>query len=420
MTQPRRLSRRTALTTAVGAAALPLCHIRTAGAAGKLTGAALGLFVPGFAETLQKVVGEWGAKTKTDARLDIIAYNGAELSEAGEAQAAAGHDFRGFFGSSLKMHQYAEQLEPMDDLIGQLSAQYGALHPLTEYEGMVAEVWRGVPGAPPTVNYTCETRIDLLKQYAATDVQAVFPARPEMPAGYGRWTWDAFLVAAEACAKTGFPFGLPMGQTSDATSWVDALFRGFGAALVDAKGSIVVRSDSVHAAIDYARRLMPFLPSGVYSWDDASNNRALISGKSALIINPPSAWAAAVKDNPKIGELIWHHPLPSGPHGRFVPSGQSFWGVWEFSQNKTAAKELILWLGQREQVERLCVASRGYQLPPFASMTDFPIWAEIGPPIGTLFDFRSSRGKPPNPRWSAGQRRRLSPARSPRKPPCPR
>ena len=76
-----------------------------------------------------------------------------------------------------------------------------------------------------------------------------------------------------------------------------------------------------------------------------------------------------------------------GVIGRFVPLGLSFWGVWKFSQNKAAAKELIVWLSQREQVEKLCVASRGYELPSFTSMTDFPIWAEIGPPKGTLFNY---------------------------------
>src|SRR5262249_11961454 len=146
-------------------------------------------------------------------------------------------------------------------------------------------------------------------------------------------------------------------------------------------------SDNVGRVLDYARRLMPFLPPDVYSWDDASNNRALISGKSALIFNPPSAWAVAVRDNPQIGDQIWHPPLPAGAYGRFIPGGRSFWGVWKFSRNKSAAKELILWLAQREQVERLCTASRGMELPAFISMTDFPIWADIGPPKGTLFNY---------------------------------
>jgi ABC-type glycerol-3-phosphate transport system substrate-binding protein len=178
-----------------------------------------------------------------------------------------------------------------------------------------------------------------------------------------------------------------MGKSPDSVRWVEALFRGFGAELVNVEGKITAKSENVQRVLEYARRLMPFLPPDAYSWDDASNNRALISGKSALIINPPSAWAAAVKDRSPIAEQIWHHPMPAGEHGRFVPVFRSFWGVWKFSRNKTAAKDLILWLSQREQVERICLATGGYELPAFTSMTDFPIWDEAGPPKGTLFNY---------------------------------
>jgi hypothetical protein len=239
----------------------------------------------------------------------------------------------------------------------------------------------------PTGNYPCETRMDMLNKLASVDVQALFPAAGGTASNGDEWTWERFLTAAEKCAKSGFPFGLPLGQTSDSIRWIAALFNSFGATLVDARGAITAKSDNVKRVLDYALRLVPFLPADVYSWDDASNNRALISGKSALIINPPAAWAAATKDNPSIAEQIWHHPLPAGQQGRFVPMALAFWGVWTFSRNKTAAKDLIRWLSEREQAEALCVATGGSQLPPFSSMTDFPIWAEAPPPKGTLFNY---------------------------------
>ena len=48
--------------------------------------------------------------------------------------------------------------------------------------------------------------------------------------------------------------------------------------------------------LDYFKRLVPFLSPDVYAWDDAGNNKALISGQASLIFNPPSAWAVAVRD----------------------------------------------------------------------------------------------------------------------------
>ena len=148
-----------------------------------------------------------------------------------------------------------------------------------------------------------------------------------------------------------------------------------------------MRSDAMREALDYLKRLAPFLPGDVYTWNNASNNRALISGKSALIINAPSAWASAVKENPPVGAQIWHHPLPAGPSGRFLPWGPAFLAIWSFSPNKSAAKELLAWLGEREQVEASLIASQGYDVPAFVGLSDFPFWAEAGPPEGTLFNY---------------------------------
>jgi hypothetical protein len=61
--------------------------------------------------------------------------------------------------------------------------------------------------------------------------------------------------------------------------------------------------------------------------------------------------------------------------------------VWSFSKNKSAAKELIEYLSQREQVEARCNVVLGYDVPPFISMTDFKVWEEVGPPKGTVYNY---------------------------------
>ena len=58
-------------------------------------------------------------------------------------------------------------------------------------------------------------------------------------------------------------------------------------------------------------------------------------------MNPPSAWAVAKRDAPKVAEDCWHFPCPAGPKGRYIPYNYCFYGVWAFGQNKTAAKELV-------------------------------------------------------------------------------
>ena len=121
------------------------------------------------------------------------------------------------------------------------------------------------------------------------------------------------------------------------------LFASFGAELVNAKGDVTVKSDNVREAWNTLSGWRRICRATFGSWDDASNNRALISGKSALIFNPPSAWAVAVRDNPEVGSKCWTHPGPGrreGPLPAYLPY---FWGIWTFGKNKTAAKELIEW-----------------------------------------------------------------------------
>jgi hypothetical protein len=79
--------------------------------------------------------------------------------------------------------------------------------------------------------------------------------------------------------------------------------------------------------------------------------------------------------------------MPAGERGRFLAFTPGYWSVWSFSKNKSAAKALIEWLCQRDQVQALVVASKGVDIPPFASMTDFSVWTEAGPPKGTLFNY---------------------------------
>ena len=148
-----------------------------------------------------------------------------------------------------------------------------------------------------------------------------------------------------------------------------------------------MKSDKVRAVLEHGQKLVKVLPDDAVSYDDASNNRALISGKSALIWNPPSAWAVAKRDAPQVAADCWTFPAPAGPEGRFYPYLPYFWGVWSFSKNQTAAKELIEALLQRENVEQRCNEVIGYDVPPFNSMLDFKIWEEVEPPKGTVYNY---------------------------------
>jgi ABC-type glycerol-3-phosphate transport system substrate-binding protein len=201
------------------------------------------------------------------------------------------------------------------------------------------------------------------------------------------WTMDTFLKAAEACHKGGFPFGIGLGQTTDSVVAAGTIFQSFGAQLVDAKGNLSVKTDEVRQALAYYKKLIAFLPPDVAAWDDASNNKWLIAGKGALIMNPPSAWAVAKRDAPQIAEQCWTHGFPAGPKGRFASYVPFFWTIWAFSKRKEAAKSLLAHLSQPSSIEKLVVASGGYDLPAYKKFTTLKVWAEAEPPKGTLYHY---------------------------------
>jgi ABC-type glycerol-3-phosphate transport system substrate-binding protein len=382
----RKMSRRRFLaTTAASTAALAMPHVRGAYAAGKLSVGFWDHWVPGANNTCTALINEWAAKEKVEMQIDYIPSQGSKnlLTIAAEAQARSGHDILAM--PTWWPQDQARNLEPVDDIMEPLIKQNGAVNDTVKYLGRVGGRWIAVPATIGSqIKGPC-SRIDLMKQHAGIDVQALYPAGAP-PKAEG-WTVDAYLKAAEACHKAGFPFGIGLGQTSDSVDTAGAFFQAFGAELVDAKGDIKVKSDTVRQALDYCKRVAAFYPPDAPAWDDASNNKWLVSGRGALIMNPPSAWAVAKRDAPLVAEQCWTHGFPSGPKGRFAPFLSYFWATWNFSKNKPAAKSLLVHLSQPAAIEKLVAAGGGYDLPAFANLTTLKTWAEEGPPKGTLYHY---------------------------------
>ena len=90
----------------------------------------------------------------------------------------------------------------------------------------------------------------------------------------------------------------------------------------------------------------------------------------------------AVRDAPDVAQQLWTFHSPSGPKGRFDPCNFGFWGLWNFSTNKSAAKSLLAYLSTRAAVEQLVAGSRGVDIPPYEKLRDFKTWAEEKPPTG--------------------------------------
>ena len=167
--------------------------------------------MPGANKTSEALVQEWAAKEKVEVQIDYITSQGFKnlLTIAAEAQAKSGHDILAM--PTWWPQDQALNLEPVNDIMEPLIKQNGAVNGTVEYLGKNKDTWLAVPATIGSqIKGPC-SRIDLMKQHAGIDVQALYPAGSAPKAD--SWTVDTFLKAAEACHKAGFPFGIGLGQT---------------------------------------------------------------------------------------------------------------------------------------------------------------------------------------------------------------
>ena len=387
-----RQTRRTFIqTTAIAAGAtIAAPYVKSARSAGTL---ALGMWdhwVPGANDVLAKMCQDWGQQNGVEITLDFITSIGFknEVTAAAEARARTGHDIFALPTWHVTIHR--DSLEPVDELVQELEKQYGPYEDTASYLCRHDGAWKAIVAPTGSHTYPMVSRLDLFKEHAGIDLQELFPAGPRDQARIdAEWTYDNFLQAVQKLQQAGHTFGNPIGPTTDSQDWLGPLFLSFGSQMVSADGEVTVDSDATRAALEYMKQLTQAMPPDIYAWDDAGNNRWIISGNGSCVQNPPSAWAVAVRDQPDVAAQLWHHDTPRGSQGRFRGSLPYLWGIWDFSQNIPAAKDLLLYLSQKEQTHELVRASHGYDLPLRPSFLDFPVWAEEEPPAGTLYNYPS-------------------------------
>ena len=257
---------------------------------------------------------------------------------------------------------------------------------------------RRVFGATPTIARSpCEpcvgsqikgpcSRIDLLKKHADIDILAMYPAGG--PPKADGWTLDVMLKAAEACHKGGNPFGIGLGTPADNVDTAGAIFQSFGAALVDDKGKITVKSDPVRQSprvLHQARAVAATRCSGLgqrLQQQVPGFGQGLADHEPAERLGRGQARCAAGSRT----VLDARHALRAGRALRAVPA--LLLGHLELRQEQVgrqgpAAVPVAARLGGEDGRR----ASAGYDLPSFEKLTDFKTWAEIGPPKGTLYHY---------------------------------
>ena len=145
MSNKKGVSRRTALKVGAGAAALPLVHIRTGRAAGKITVAFWDHWVPAGNDVMKKQCAAFAKANNVAVVPDFVTSMGSKniLTIVAEAQAKTGHDIQQF--PQWETQAMADQLEPMDDVMKRLTDKYGPVVPIAEYLFKKKGTWLAVP-----------------------------------------------------------------------------------------------------------------------------------------------------------------------------------------------------------------------------------------------------------------------------------
>jgi ABC-type glycerol-3-phosphate transport system substrate-binding protein len=349
MSKPFDRRRFLGTTAAASAAVIAAPYIRTARAAGTLTIGFWDHWVPNANDALTKLCQEWGKKEKVDVKIDYITSQGNKnmLTITAESQARSGHDILAH--PAWYALTYAKQLEPLDDVMNPLIKKYGKVAPAAEFLCKDKGKWIAVPAVTGTqVKPPC-VRLDLFKKVAGIDILEMYPVNKPATKAADNWNWETLITAAEKLKKEGHPIGLGLGQTTDSIDWVGSMFASFGADLVDAKGAMHVKTDAVKQVLDYAKRLSAAMPPDVYAWDDASNNKYLISGQGSMIMNPPSAYAVAKRDNPNVAKELYTIEMPTGPKGRYAPFLPFLWAAPCTTTRRAAAARRCGWPTRRRR-----------------------------------------------------------------------
>ena len=289
---------------------------------------------------MQKQVNAWAEKNKVEVTADFITGNGNKLLIDRRRRGAGEDRPRRLYVLQLGRAQPGRLARAVDDVMKRLTGKSGAVNATAPIWPRQKGHWVAVPTSSGTQTKPPCARISWFKKHGL-DVQAMYPVKPEHNALQDAWTWDAFLKYAELAQKDGMTFALGMGGGTEhrrdrhARRAVQGVRRRADRRRRQHPARI---RRGAPGAWNSAQKLVKFYPADAVSYDDASNNRALISGKTALIFNPPSAWAVAKRDAPQVAADCWTFPAPAGPKGRFLPTLSFFWGVYKFSSNKSAGE----------------------------------------------------------------------------------
>jgi multiple sugar transport system substrate-binding protein len=313
-------------------------------------------FVPQSDEELRRQGQVFAKQSKVKVTIDTI--DGSQLPQklAAEVQTRAGHDVVALLRSSPYL--YKDSLVSLDAIGESLGKKHGGWYDFCRDYSVVDGHWKALYWL----------WIDFPGQYNKRYFDEAGLHAPD--------TWEELLQAGRVLKKRGHPVGVAISQCFDANASFWSIMWGFGGKVLDADGkTIAMETSEMQATLEFYKVLYTeAMDNEVLSWDNASNNRCLVSGRCCWIHNPISAYESARSYHMPIADDIYFHRTPAGPAGRYEEVGGAAVGIWNFSANIELAKELLAFLFAPENYSAWITASFGSNHPALRDFADNPIW----------------------------------------------
>jgi multiple sugar transport system substrate-binding protein len=325
-------------------------------------------YVPQADVVLREQAEAFGKQAGVKLTIDTIPHAHIAAKLVGEAQSGAGHDIILLRNVQTALHK--DSLVVMDDVAEELAGKYGNWYPVGRLAEFLDGHWRAIPWFYVSAGITYRT--DLFEQVDEPPVDS----------------YDDLLRAGRKLKKIGHPIGFGICQTGDSTRTLYPMLWSFGAKYVEEDGkTVAINSPATEAAVEYVKELYnDCMTSEVLSWDDASNNRFMLSGKGSWTRNAISIYVAAKRKNMPVAETFDHTIPPRGPERRLGMLAYQSMGVWKFSKHPEVAKEWIRFLFQPDNLNPWIEASGGYSQPLLPAFDEHPIWRQ-DPKLKSLIGF---------------------------------
>jgi multiple sugar transport system substrate-binding protein len=308
-------------------------------------------FVPGFDKWFDGVFAkEWGQKHGVNVSVDHIFAREVNARAAAEVSARKGHDL---FLFQFPPAAYEKQAIDLTNVYQEVERKHGKAIPLAVRSTFNPKTKKYFAFSDSYVPFPGNYRQDLWQQVG-------YPNGPD--------TYDDLRTGAKKIRdRFGNPCGIGLSQDNDTSSAVRAILWSFGASDQDENGRVTINSKETIEALKFMRALYQESETPeVFTWDETSNNRAMLAGKISYTMNGISITRAAEKDNPEMSRKIWLGAALKGPVRRLSPANvANHYVVWDFAENKEGAQQFLIAL--IDNFGEAFKASEFYNFPCFPS-----------------------------------------------------